>query len=221
MQIRCLLVLGWCFSVCLFSGGGPSFILARHLQHRAEDGGEREETGHGPWLPPEDRVRTPRNLPRRAGMEWDGGGRVMGGWKERIESKEGGGGGESGGADPSRLREEQQSHDVTRGDGDNVAGSCWVVKHSFNFLLSFFRLAHTLRHLGFTFLFTLGKSKKRCTASSHEKSSTVRVRREELLGCVCVDTKSQELGIWTWKHFITLLCQLRPEQVFRLKIALH
>lgn len=29
-------------------GGGPPLILARHLQHRAEDGREREETADGP-----------------------------------------------------------------------------------------------------------------------------------------------------------------------------
>lgn len=71
-------------------GGGPSFILARHLQHRAEDGGEREETADGPRLPCEDRVWTPRNLPWRAGTERNGRGQAesWGGVKmERVRER--------------------------------------------------------------------------------------------------------------------------------------
>lgn len=72
-RIRCCVLMFLRLSLLwLPLGGGPSLILARHLQHRAEDGGEREETADGLRLPCEDRDWTPRNLPRRAGTQRDG-----------------------------------------------------------------------------------------------------------------------------------------------------
>ena len=148
-----MLLFNVSFSVVLLPlGWGPSFILARHLQHRAEDGGEREETADGTRIPCEDRGWTPRNLPGRAGTETDGKGQagsegvwgwgesrvvaMMGGWTgksgtEGIKRESRGGRGKDGGwkytgADPSWLRGE--SHGVTRGGSNNVAsggtGSC-------------------------------------------------------------------------------------------------
>lgn len=77
------------------SGWGSSFILARYLQHRAEDGWEREETADGTRIPYEDRGWTPRNLPGRAGTEMVGKGQAVGegawGWIEikRQSGREG------------------------------------------------------------------------------------------------------------------------------------
>lgn len=159
--VRCCLSTSefWLTWLSLPLGGGPSFILACHLQHRAEDGREREKTADGPWIPREHWAWTERHLRGRSGTE------VMGNGQSKWWGCEDGertwtwwvvtmGLSGIGGLKESTLPliplgwGENYSHMVlTRGDTNNVAwsspGSCLELSYKalifFYFLhLSFF-----------------------------------------------------------------------------------